>query len=54
MTVRVADGDRYLGEIVAVLDESSPFNAAGGVAYVVTVSAIVSVSSVASQMTSFQ
>lgn len=38
----VADGKPIVGEPVAVVDESSPANAAGGVAYVVSVSAVFS------------
>lgn len=36
----VADGEPIVGELVAVIDESSPANAAGGVTYVVAVAAL--------------
>ena len=36
----VADGEPIVGELVAVVDESTPSNSAGGITYVVSVSAI--------------
>ncbi len=39
---RIADGDPLIGEMIVVVDESSPSNTGGGVAYVVTAAAMLS------------
>jgi hypothetical protein len=39
---RIADGDPLIGELIVVVDESSPPNTGGGIAYVVTAAAMLS------------
>jgi hypothetical protein len=39
---RIADGDPLIGEMIVVIDESSPSNTGGGIAYVVTAAAMLS------------
>ena len=41
-TPTVGDGHPILGDVVVVIDESSPGNGLGGIAYVVTAAALIS------------
>ena len=50
---RISDGHPLIGEIIVVIDESSPPNTSGGVAYVVTAAAMLSLSMVEAGLSEF-